>query len=336
MRLASATVWSAVTFRLGAVALLLLGAAGAPAIAPSSSAPAATLGYTFVDSTRPTPCTGAPDRSLHVTVVTPGRAGASPVVLVGPGSGASQTAVARGDAAALAARGYVGVALDFPCTNAPGFSTTDPSVALDIYHQPGDVSFVLTNLLAKTASPGDALFGLLDPQRIGFVGTSSGGVTGLLFFNTCCTDARIRAMEIVKGFPVPTSSGLPVTGEYDWSRPIATYFWSGCLDVVTPHDAAASAFAQLGPPKAFVTDPTGTHSTPPTFPAGTTDAFLDRFVAGDISPTTAAPFIAANDDPYFAYDLGDGVASHAATEGCPVLAPPAAPIPVPMTPAFTG
>jgi hypothetical protein len=305
---------------------------GAHATTLPSLAAAATLSYTFVDSTRPTPCTGAPDRTLNVTVVTPGIAGLSPVVLVGPGSGASQIAVAHDAAAALAARGYVGVALDFPCTNAPGSSTTDPTVALDIYHQPGDVSFVLTNLLAKSASPGDALFGLLDPRRIGFVGTSSGAATGLLFFNTCCTDARIRAMEIIKGFPVPTSAGLPVTGEYDWSRPIATYFWSACLDVVTPHDAAASAFAQLGPPKAFVTNPTGTHSTPPTFPAGTTDAFLDRFVAGDTSPTTAAPFISANDDPYFAYDLGDGVAPHAATAGC--AAP--TPMPVPLTPAFTG
>ena len=93
-----------------------------------SQAAPATSSYTFVDSTRSTPCTGATDRSSERDRRDPGhRRAPSPVVLVGPGSGASQRAVAKTDAAALAARGYVGVALDFPCTNAPGFSTTDPA-----------------------------------------------------------------------------------------------------------------------------------------------------------------------------------------------------------------
>jgi hypothetical protein len=305
-----------------------------PASAQSSAAVGATLNYSFVDSSRSTPCTGTTGRTLNVTVVTPGGAGPSPVVLVGPGSGASQRAVAKSDAAELASRGYIGVALAFPCTNAPGFSTTDPTVALDIYHQPADVSFVLTNLLSLSASPGNALSGLLDPARVGFVGTSSGAITGLLFFNTCCTDARIRAVEVIKGFPPPTSPGWPVTGSYDWSRAIAAYFWSGCLDIVTSHDAAASAFAQLGPPKVFVTDPSGTHQTPPTFPTGTVDAFLDRFVAGDTSPATAAPFLTAASDPYFAYDLGDAIAPKVGTAGC--AAATTATAPVALSPAFTG
>ena len=322
-----------------ALTVLSLGAAGVPAVAQSVQA-AATLSYTFVDSTRPTPCTGATDRTLKVTVVTPGVVGPSPVVLVGPGSGASQRAVAKADAAALAARGYVGVALDFPCTNAPGFSTTNPIVALDIYRQPGDVSFVLTNLLSLTATPGNPLSGLLDPARVGLVGTSSGAITGLLFFNTCCTDSRIRAIEVIKGFPPPTTTGFPLTGVYDWSRSIATYFWSGCLDIVTPYELASSAYAQLGPPKAFVTDPTGSHDTPPTFPDGTTDAFLDRFVAGDTSPPTAAPFLAADNNPYFAYDLGDSIAAHPASAGCaqPETTPVDGPAPeaIVLAPAFTG
>jgi hypothetical protein len=329
--------------RRSSIVLLVLGVTAsyfgiveAPATAQSSQAALVTSTFTFVDSTRPTPCTGATDRTLKVTVVTPGASTPSPVVLVGPGSGASQRAVAKADAAALATRGYVGVALDFPCTNAPGFSTTDPVVALDIYQQPADVSFVLTNLLDLSASPGDPLAGLLDPARVGLVGTSSGAITGLLFFNTCCTDVRIGAMEIIKGFPLPTTAGLPLTGVYDWSRPIAVYFWSGCLDVVTPHDLAASAFAQLGPPKAFVTDPTGGHETPPTFPDGTTDAFLDRFVAGDHSAATTAPFLAADNDPYFSYDLGDSIAPHPALTTCAAAetAPPTPPLL--LAPTFTG
>ncbi len=326
------------------IALLVLVApviaVASPAAAQSMQAASTTQSYTFVDATRSTPCTGANERTLKVTVVTPDADGPSPVVLVAPGSGASQRAVAKADAAALATRGYVGVALDFPCTNAPGFSTLDPTVALDIYHQPGDVSFVLTNLLALSGAPGNPLSELLDPARVGLVGTSSGAITGLLFFNTCCTDSRIRAMEVVKGFPPPTAADLPVNGVYDWSRPIAVYFWSGCLDVVTPHDAAAAAYAQLGPPQAFVTDPTGSHATPPTFPSGTSEAFLDRFVAGDTSSATAAPFLAADGDPYFAYDLGDSIAPHVATAGCAAAedtseAPPVV-VPLVLAPTFTG
>jgi hypothetical protein len=313
------------------VCVAVVGLVGFPA---TSAAVSTTSSYTFVDASRPTPCTGATDRTLPVTVVTPEVAGPSPVVLVAPGSGASQRAVARADAAAWAARGYVGVALDFPCTNAPGFSTTDPTVALDIYHQPADVSFVLTSLLALSDSSGNALSGLLDPGHIGYVGTSSGAITGLLFFNTCCSDQRIDAMEIIKGFPVPTTPGLPLTGTYDWSRGIATYFWSGCLDVVTPHDPASAAYAEIGAPKAFVTDPTGTHATPPTFPPGTTDAFIDRFVAGDVTSATAAPFLAAGADPYFEYDLGGDVPAKAAAADCAVATPPSTP--VVSTPQFTG
>ena len=93
-------------------------------------------------------------------------------------------------------------------------------------------------------------------------------------------------MEIIEGFCCRQLRGFPLSGVYDWSRSIATYFWSGCLDVVTGHAAAASAFAQLGPPKAFITDPTGTHGTAPVFPDGTSEAFLDRFVAGDTSAAT--------------------------------------------------
>ena len=248
-------------------------------------------------------------------------------------------AVAKADAAALVARGYVGVALDFPCTNAPGFSTTDPTVALDIYHQPGDVSFVLTNLLSLSASPGNPLSGLPIPH--GSVWWARRAARSpAVFFNSCCTDSRIGAIEVIKGFPPPTTTGFPLTGEYDWSRPIATYFWSGCLDVVTPYELASSAYAQLGPPKAFVTDPAGSHDTPPTFPDGTTDAFLDRFVAGDASPATAAPFLAADDDPYFAYDLGDSIAAHPATVSCalPDTTPVSAPAPnaIVLAPTFTG
>jgi dienelactone hydrolase len=290
---------------------------------------------TLVDASRPTPCTGAPDRTLQVSVFVPDGAGPFPVVLVAPGSGASQRAVARADAAAFASRGYVGVAIPFPCTNAPGQSTTDLVVALDVYRQPADVSFVLDQLLARNADPSDDLFGLLDPARIGFTGTSSGGVTGLLFFNTCCTDARIRAMVVSKAFALPTAPGLPVDGTYDWSRPVPLYLWAACDDVVTPFDLAYDAFLQASPPKFFFQDLTGAHDTPVVFPPGTHDAFVDRYVAGDPSPALLATLLGAATDPSYAFAVGD--ASRTTVPPCrPEPAPLTEPDVVEIVPALTG
>src|SRR5438105_1412025 len=127
-----------------------------------------SMTFTFVDGSRPTPCTGASDRTLPVTVYFPSTGAAFPVVIVGPGTGASQRAVAKSEAQAFADRGYLAVALAFPCTNLPGASQVDPTVLLDIYRQPGDVSFVLSSLLTKNGTGGDPLFGLLDPNRVGY------------------------------------------------------------------------------------------------------------------------------------------------------------------------
>lgn len=259
--------------------------------------------YTFVDTSRATPCIDAPDRTLPVTVFYPSTGSSFPVVLVGPGSGASQRAVARDDAEAFAARGYLAVALSFPCTNLPGLSTTDPQVALDIYSQPGDVSFVLSSLLAKSSTIADRLFGLLDPARVGYTGTSSGAVTGLLLFNTCCADPRIDAIVAAKGFPLPTGAGLPVPGTYDWALPVALYQWGACFDDVTPYEPAYAAFRAANPPKLFMQDATGNHSTPVTFPPGTYEAFFDRYVALDPSPVLVETLVGAGSDPHYAYDL---------------------------------
>jgi hypothetical protein len=165
------------------------------------------------------------------------------------------------------------------------------------------VSFVLDELLTKSATPSDELFGLLDADRIGFTGTSSGGVTGLLFFNTCCTDARIDAIVVSKAFAIPTAPGLPVDGTYDWSRSIPLYLWAACDDVVTPFDLAYDAFLHASPPKFFFQS-TGAHSEVVVYPAGTYDAFVDRYVAGDPSPAFLATLLAAAVDPSFAFDVG--------------------------------
>jgi predicted dienelactone hydrolase len=86
----------------------------------------------------------------------------------------------------LATHGYVVAAPDFPLTNfgAPG----GPNF-FDIANQPGDVSFLITRLLAHaTFGPG------IDAARIGLTGLSLGGSTTLLAtFHRTLGDARVRA-----------------------------------------------------------------------------------------------------------------------------------------------
>jgi hypothetical protein len=159
-------------------------------------------------------------------------------------------------------------------------------------------------------------------------------VTGLLFFNTCCTDARIDAIVVSKAFAIPTAPGLPVDGTYDWSRSIPLYLWAACDDVVTPFDLADDAFLHASPPKFFVQS-TGGHGTLVVYPDDTYDAFVDRYVAGDQSPELLATLLAAASEPSFAFDIG-GVSR--------LDVPPCHPVPdarpssevVEVVPALTG
>ena len=177
---------------------------------------------------------------------------------------------------------------------------------LDYYRQPGDVSFVLSALLAKSATVGDELEGLMDPARIGFKGYSGGAVTGLLFFNTCCADARIGSVVAVKGFPPPTGSGLPVTGTYDWSRGTPLFMLNACDDPIIPYAPALEGFLAAAAPKFFTQQLSGTHASPPLLAPDTYPAFLARYVAGDGSAGPLSVLVAATASPSFAYDFGAG------------------------------
>lgn len=178
--------------------------------APESSAAFAVPGpypvvqrtVTFVDASRPTPPNktypGAPTRTLVTEVWYPGSSvdgalldpGPYPIVVHSHGFLDSRL----GEAYAtrhLASHGYVVVAPDYPLSNggAPGGATID-----DVQHQPADASFVLDQILTRSATPGDELFGKVDPERIGASGLSLGGLTTLLLtYHRDLRDPRIDA-----------------------------------------------------------------------------------------------------------------------------------------------
>jgi len=267
-------------------------------------AAATTRSYTFTDPSRPTPCAGTATRSLPVTVVHPATGTGFPVVIVGPGTGFSQRTAARTEAERLADLGYFAVALVFPCSNATGASLTDITTLLDYYRQPGDASFVLSALLAKSATVGDELEGLMDPARIGFKGYSGGAVTGLLLFNSCCSDPRIRAVVAVKGFPPPTGPGLPASGTYNFASGTPLFMLNACDDPIIPYGPALEAFLRAAAPRFFTQQLTGSHASPPVLAPDTYPGFLARYVSSDGSAGPLGVLVGATADPSFAYDFG--------------------------------
>ena len=87
----------------------------------------------------------------------------------------------------------------------PAYPYTSPNAAggvirTDIVHHPGDLTFLITTLVADGAQSGNALHGLVNGHEIGVVGQSDGGDVSLAAVaNSCCRDSRIGAAVILSG-----------------------------------------------------------------------------------------------------------------------------------------
>ena len=167
--------------------------------------PVATRDVTFVDHSRTTPAVpiaqlpGSKSRSLHTTIWYPtGSKGPFPLIVFAHGN--------RGTGkgyelllSAWAAAGYVVAAPDFPVSSLdlPGIAGLS-----DIEQQPGDVSFVITKVLALDRAKG-GLGRIIDRSRIGVAGHSFGAVTTLgVAYRSCCRDKRIKAAISMSGTPL--------------------------------------------------------------------------------------------------------------------------------------
>lgn len=286
-----------------------LGAACSTPAPPRAAIVAATprhavsvLHETWTDPSRPTPAHGTfgghPGRTLPTTILYPrpvtaaaGRTasrGPYPLIVFAPGLGtdpdlASYLPLLRHWAAA----GFVVAAPTFPGTNAdaPG----GPNVS-DYVHQPGDVSFVITKVLAASASGTGPLVGLVDPAEIGAAGHSLGGVTTLgLIANTCCRDPRVRAAVVMAGDRLTFPTG---TKDFDQAPPVL--FVHGDADAFVPYSASVTAFNQARPPKGLLTIHGGNHDAPvnPKGPgfgsvARITTEFFDAYLERDSASLTA-------------------------------------------------
>jgi len=159
-----------------------------------------TLDLDLKDTRRATSANGdypqLPSRALPATVWYPATGGHYPLIVSSHGF-SSMRFGARYLADALARLGYVVVAADYPLTNF--FAKGGPRIT-DVINQPGDVSFLIDQVLTLNADQQHPLRGKIDPDRIGATGISLGGMTSAMVgFDPKRMDRRVKAAVSVAG-----------------------------------------------------------------------------------------------------------------------------------------
>ncbi len=204
---------------------------------------------TFVDKSRPTAATTASaaksSRTLETLIVAPTDTSRQfPLVAFGHGltGRPSQYEKLLGR---IAAAGFVVAAPTFPLssTNAPG----GPSI-FDEPNQPGDMSFVITQMLSDAQ---------VDPQRVFAGGHSLGGITTVdLIGNPAMVDARLDGAIVIAG----TANIFGSAKLFQSTASIPVLFIHGDLDATVPISLGLSTFASARSPKWFMTVLGGNHT----------------------------------------------------------------------------
>lgn len=183
--------------------------------------------------------------------------------------------------------GYVVASVDFPRTDCVvGSAAYEP----DLVNQPGDVSYVLSQLLAMTAQPHGFLSGRLNPHEIAAAGQSDGGDTvAALGGNTCCQDHRLKAVAVLSGAEWP-----PMPGPYFAGQAPPMLFVQGNADTINPPWTSVQLYrADRASPRYYLDLYGADHMVPYTgdnpverLVARITLAFFDRYVLGHASALT--------------------------------------------------
>lgn len=218
---------------------------------------------TFVDSSRPTPAGAGraqrPERTIVTSILYPAAGdpqgdkgqnappagGRFPLVVLSHGLGGNEEYLTP-LAEQWVSAGYVVAIPHFPLTYA---GTPDGIDGADVQNQPGDVSFVIDEVLAESNGTGTTLAGLVDPESIGLAGHSNGAITTLgAVANTCCREERIRAAIVLAGTPSPYADGT-----YDFGSIPPILFVHGVNDRAVSYDQTVQTYNRAATPKALLT-----------------------------------------------------------------------------------
>jgi predicted dienelactone hydrolase len=175
---------------------------------------------------------------------------------------------------AWARAGYVVAAPVFPLGNAHAPGGPDES---DLVNQPGDMSFVITELERRLPR-------LVARRQIAVSGQSDGGETALaVAYDVHYLDRRVRAAVILSGAKIPGVGGFTFPAP---SPPLLAT--QGTADTINP-PSFTRAFFDVAPRPKFLLWLLGAGHLPPYTTAqpqlriveAVTIAFLDRYVRGD-------------------------------------------------------
>ena len=217
-------------------------------VAPGPPFDTVTHTETLVDTSRVTPATAdqpeLSSRTIETTTIHPTAAGPFPLVVFShglTGDPARHTELSS----AWAQAGYVVVMPTFPLTNASVANAND-NVA-DVANQPGDVSFVIDQVLADNDDEASPLHGKVLTDRIGVAGHSLGGATTYgVVQNDCCRDDRIDAVIIMSGVRLVNPEGD------DLGSMPPTMLLHGVLDPLLKVSIADGIYPQVSSPKWYV------------------------------------------------------------------------------------
>jgi dienelactone hydrolase len=227
---------------------------------------------TFVDDTRETPRSGSvaghSGRTLETTIFYPAEGndadasavtgaaparddGPYPLVVFSHGLGASPELYAD-ILSRWASAGFVVAAPTFPLSNSGAPAGPD---AGDVQNQPGDVSFVITQVIERSDSGDRVLAGMVDGERVGVGGHSNGGITTLgVVANSCCRDDRIDAAIVMAGTPSPYGGG-----DYDFTDTPPLLVVHGTEDALIAYEEGVSVALDARAPKGMLTIEGGDH-----------------------------------------------------------------------------
>jgi len=209
----------------------------------------------FVDPNRPTQpngsFNGSPRRTLNTTIWYPvGLEGDLPLIIHSHGFVSSRTEMDY-VSEHLASHGYVVAAADFPLTNgnAPGGGP----LVNDVINQPGDVSYLISSML--TLRGDDKPYeGTLNPERIGVMGLSLGGLTTtLVAFHPEMQDTRIKGAIAIAG------PGGFFTETFFRNSDVPYLMIAGTADGLIDYEAHAARIPELAPSGSLLTIEGGTH-----------------------------------------------------------------------------
>jgi pimeloyl-ACP methyl ester carboxylesterase len=151
----------------------------------------------------------------------------------------------------LASHGYVAVSVDFPLSSG---SSPGGAVLSDIVNQPGDVSFLIDQMLARTKQVDNLLYGRVDGDRIAALGLSLGGLnTELVAFDPRRRDPRIRVAISMAG---PSQF---LTPEFFDGNSIPFMYIAGTADAIVPYVENAQPILKKYKNSVLVTLEAGSH-----------------------------------------------------------------------------